>query len=102
MVGVSKLQAIGLSVSLRAERRTCLFSGRLPVIFASPGRGSSPHKFVGKRSFPSAPSARRMHRMATVLSPSVKKPLTDDAPQPAAFDLTQYGLTVTDIRRNLS
>ncbi len=32
----------------------------------------------------------------------VKSPLPDEEPLPPAFDLTQYGITVTDVRRNLS
>jgi phosphoenolpyruvate carboxykinase (ATP) len=32
----------------------------------------------------------------------VKEPLPDEAPPRAAFDLTQYGITVKDVRRNLS
>jgi phosphoenolpyruvate carboxykinase (ATP) len=32
----------------------------------------------------------------------VKEPLLDEAPRRAPFDLTQYGITVRDIRRNLS
>ncbi len=32
----------------------------------------------------------------------VKEPLPDEAPQPVRFNLTQYGITVQDIRRNLS
>jgi ATP-dependent phosphoenolpyruvate carboxykinase len=35
-------------------------------------------------------------------SPPVKPPLPDEEPQPASFDLSQYGITVKDIRRNLS
>lgn len=40
--------------------------------------------------------------MPATKSPTVKEPLPDEALQPAAFDLTQYGITVQDIRRNLS
>lgn len=32
----------------------------------------------------------------------VKEPLPDEASRPVAFNLTQYGITVQDIRRNLS
>lgn len=40
--------------------------------------------------------------MASTELLSVKEPLPDESPEQAAFDLTQYGITVTDIRRNLS
>ncbi len=40
--------------------------------------------------------------MSTKPSLAVKDPLPDEAPSSAAFDLSQYGITVTNIRRNLS
>jgi phosphoenolpyruvate carboxykinase (ATP) len=40
--------------------------------------------------------------MATAQLEVVKEPLPDEVAQAAGFDLTQYGITVTDIRRNLS
>src|SRR5690349_15833019 len=40
--------------------------------------------------------------MPTIESVLVKEPLPDEAPPLPAFDLTQYGITVRDIRRNLS
>jgi len=40
--------------------------------------------------------------MATVQAPPASKPLAKSAPQPASFDLTRYGITVKDVRRNLS
>src|SRR4051794_11855247 len=40
--------------------------------------------------------------MATTAPVIDKKSLTDKTPPPARFDLTQYGITVGDICRNLS
>ena len=40
--------------------------------------------------------------MASTKSKSTKEPLPDETSAVPAFDLTQYGITVTNIRRNLS
>lgn len=40
--------------------------------------------------------------MAKLPSSPTKEPLPDEAPLPPSFNLTQYGITVADIRRNLS
>jgi phosphoenolpyruvate carboxykinase (ATP) len=40
--------------------------------------------------------------MVTSQTLPVSPPLPDEQPLPSAFDLTQYGITVEDIRRNLS
>jgi phosphoenolpyruvate carboxykinase (ATP) len=40
--------------------------------------------------------------MSKTQSLPVRSPLPDEEPQSPAFDLTQYGITVQDIRRNLS
>jgi len=40
--------------------------------------------------------------MTTTEPATIKEPIPDEAPRRAAFDLAQYGITVKDIRRNLS